>query len=41
MTTQVRTGIHLELEFKGMGLNWAVRLPGLFAGTIAGTLYML
>ena len=24
-----------------MGLNWAVHLPGLFAGTIAGTLYML
>ena len=24
-----------------MGLNWAVCLPGLFAATIAGTLYML
>ena len=24
-----------------MGLNWAVNLLGLFAGTIAGTLYML
>ena len=41
MTTQLRAGIHLELEFKVMGLNWAVRLPGCFAGTIAGTLYML
>ena len=39
--TQWRTGIHLELEFKVMGLNWAVRLLGLFSGTIARTLYML
>ena len=41
MTTQLRTGIHLELEFKVMGLNWAVRLLGLFTGTFAGTLYIL
>ena len=41
MTTQLRIGIHLELEFKVMGLNWEVCLLGLFAGTIARTLYML
>ena len=40
-TLQPSTGIHLELEFKVMDLNWAVILPGLFAGTFAGTLYML
>ena len=38
---QLRAGIYLELEFKVMGLKWAVSLPGLFAGTIAGTWYML
>ena len=38
---QLRAGIHLELEFKVMDLNWAVLLLGLFAETFAGTLYML
>ena len=30
------TGLLLELEFEVMGLNWAVGLPGHFAGTFAG-----
>ena len=30
------TGLILELEFEVMGFNWAVGLPGHFAGTSAG-----
>ena len=29
-------GLILELEFEVRGLNWAVGLPGHFAGTFAG-----